>query len=48
MTIFLGSTTCFFSAKFMLTVSHNHGNQSYIMYGDKIHEKLELCLESKC
>ena len=26
MTIFLGSTTCFFSAKFMLTVSHNHGN----------------------
>ena len=22
--------------------------QSYIMYGDKIREKLELCLESKC
>ena len=23
---FLGSTTCFFWAKFMLTVSHSHGN----------------------
>ena len=24
--IFLGSTTCFFCAKFILNVSHNHGN----------------------
>ena len=47
---FLGSTTCFFCAKFMLTVSHNHGNPviytSHIYFIEIMHKTLELCRES--
>ena len=32
---FLGSGTGFFCAKFMLTVSHNHGNQERIKGREK-------------
>ena len=46
-TIFLGSTTCFFVLSSCLLCPLIMVIQSYIMYRDKIHKKLELCFESK-
>ena len=47
-TIFLGSTTCFFVLSSCLLCPIIMVSQSYIMYRDEIHRKLELCPESKC
>ena len=48
MTIFLGENNMFFVLSSYLLYPITMVIQSYIMYGDKMHEKLEYCFESKC